>query len=208
MRNELKPLEGDLVLVLGRAKEARRKNGQLHVMLTRPTLRLWDGQAPVQQGKSIQTDHLWVQCPVDEWGGEMLEVKQGIGRVTYYQRADGTVDLGVALCSGLNFDRLACAWIEILGTDMRQSSVKHVLEGLTETLEELKTQGRDDRYVYSYYCSLPEMIKRVERMQGWVKASVEATEKALQSGKAKGHKPRGLGLPLRNCRKTAAYRHV
>jgi len=206
VRNELKALEGDLVFVTGRPTEARRDGEDIYLMLVRPQLQRWDGMAPIGQGPAIQTDHLWVQCETNKWAGEMLQLVVGVGRVGYYRRADGTVDLGVALLVSIDLDLLLEDVHRMLGDSSRKgmegslAAMKKALETLRLAFSALWHQGGGG-FAYSRYRSATESMKLLARHYRTLESSVLATEAALLSGKPKGHKPRGLDLPLRNCRK-------
>jgi hypothetical protein len=205
MRTELKTLEGSLVYLKGRATEARRDGTHLHLMLLRPSLHQWDGFSAVGQETPVKTDHLWVRLEADQWGSEMLQTVCGVGRVGYYRRADGTVDLGVKLVPCLDMDLLVSEAKSTLAEYSKRGlqALRDGAEDLLFALSVLRHQGKGFYAISRRYNSL-EAAKILGHEFQLIQASINATDVALLSGKTKGHKPRGLDLPLRNCKRTAA----
>lgn len=108
MREELRPYEGQYVLVRGLLKEtthhiADRYDCLFVSCVWKPVLEGED--KPFAEVPANKTDHLWVRVPSDtlnEWRREnptslLLKRLEKVFRVERYQRADGSEDFGLVL---------------------------------------------------------------------------------------------------------------
>jgi hypothetical protein len=99
-RTELLPLEGHWVRWNGLVDTwQHRSNGDVDLCIRAVKLWPWTFSEPLDSHKPPQrTEHLWLRCPAEFAATlqiERLQPANGIGRVGWYRRADGTTDLGV-----------------------------------------------------------------------------------------------------------------
>ncbi len=205
MRNELKALEGQLVYVLGRVTEARINADSLDALMPRPRLHRWDGKSPLREESPIPTDHLWVRTGREGLGVEMLETAVVIGRVGYYRRANGTVDLGVKAVPGFDVDVMAREATALVGMvpTVGIKFAEHALEVVDTAIAYLDNQGVEG-WAFSRFASCGESLKCFRRWHEQLERTIEANESRLATGAPKGHRPRGLDLGLRNNRRSLA----
>ena len=109
MRDQLKPLEGQLVVIKGRITEKQRQaDGTITVCLAAVEVRPLLSDVPLQSIKPIRVDHLWVRDIAEDaidWRG-LLRSMCGAGRVIYYRRGSGSVDLSISTVQGICLDSL------------------------------------------------------------------------------------------------------
>jgi hypothetical protein len=107
-RDQLRPLEGALVHVEGWVETSRNlADGSVAVCLRQVKLRRWDGEAPIGTSPiTAAVDHLWLHGLPPSQRRERLWVGECIGRVGWYRRGDGSVDLGVEQVPADCVDRL------------------------------------------------------------------------------------------------------
>jgi len=94
MRDELRPLEGQLVIVTGRVNNHQhRPQGHYDTCLRDIEVHPFDPARPAISPNPIQLDHLWFLEPpiISKVGSE----KMYMGRVSFYTRSDGSLDIGI-----------------------------------------------------------------------------------------------------------------
>ena len=96
-RDSLRPLEGQLVWFCGRLDTWRpMADGQLTACLVAVTIRPWDGEAAVKDCPvAVVLDHTWIGNIPTTQPRERLLSYEGMARVGWYRRSDGSVDLGL-----------------------------------------------------------------------------------------------------------------
>jgi hypothetical protein len=141
-RDALRPLEGRLVHCSGRLTRwqchLRHGPGHADLLLTSVEVRLIDPEVPLLAGPPVATcDHLWM-ADIPTEGVELLQRLSGVGRVHWYTRKDGSIDLAVRWVESLPFDLI----LEELergrgqGLPARAAMARHVfLEGMTAARE-------------------------------------------------------------------------
>ena len=97
MREQLKHLEGQLVVLQGRVAKARITDDHRYFFcVSRPILTSWDGNQPLLSGeKSAKADHVWVATKDDCNWPTLYQKHVMVGRCGYYRRKNGSVDLTV-----------------------------------------------------------------------------------------------------------------
>lgn len=100
MRDQLKHLEGQLVVLQGRVAKARITDDRRYFFcVSQPELAPWDGNESlgnVRAKPQAKLDHIWVQTSADQCNWPQLYTKQFlVGTCGYYCRKDGSVDLSV-----------------------------------------------------------------------------------------------------------------
>ena len=168
MRDALKKLEGQLVMVQGTVARGNiTQNGTKHFCVANPRVTPWDGESKLipAKGKPV-ADHLWVQCTGKSNWPKLYAPHYCIGTVGWYTRANGTVDLSVHdLAKILNADRELFNIRYVLSkgnTKANRLEADRRLSCLATALVEHGTVFDGDvRYVYSHEMSLAEVAERV-----------------------------------------------
>ena len=99
-REALRPLVDRTVHLHGRLlKKQKQPDGSIHALLGSVKVRRYDPEKPVMAANPITVDHLWVQIENEDLipKSELLGVCAGLGKVHFYGRGDGSVDLGIRL---------------------------------------------------------------------------------------------------------------
>lgn len=98
MRDQLRELEGQLVYATGRLQRMVRVEGHTYDgMLTTVKFWRWNGEPlckPPDREPDATADHAWIRGGA---GPELLEAVFSLGRISYYRRADGSIDLGLKI---------------------------------------------------------------------------------------------------------------
>ncbi len=188
MREELRPYEGQYVVVRGLLKEtthhvADRYDCLFVSCVWKPVLEGDD--KPLAEVPANKTDHLWVRVPSDtlnEWRREnatslLLKRLEKVFRVERYTRADGSEDFGLVLpteewrlVSSL-YGRLKVFRRE---HDRERPRNKSELKKLVENLTDDLLGKREDKV--SFYTSLDSTTSTVEsfkRLAGELEAFVD-----------------------------------
>ena len=109
MRDQLRPLEGQLVVFKGRATEKQRQaDGLLGICLAAVEVRPHRTDTAMRMVEPIKLDHAWIRGLADDdvdFRG-LLRSMAGVARVTYYRRSDGSVDLGLRAVEGVCLDNI------------------------------------------------------------------------------------------------------
>ncbi len=109
MRDELRQLEGDRVIVIGTVSDIQqRPEGHYDVCIADVEIRRWDPEVPTYSVPPISVDHLWILKP-----GNIPPVGRQIvylGDVSFYTRRNVSIDLGVnsieSMCLNYLFDQI------------------------------------------------------------------------------------------------------
>jgi hypothetical protein len=110
MRDQLRPLESQLVVIKGRITEKQKQaDGTIAICLAAVEVRPHRIDRPLRDVPPVRCDHLWIRGldadDVDFRG--MLRSMSGVGRVSYYRRGNGTVDLGIKAVAGICLDSIS-----------------------------------------------------------------------------------------------------
>ena len=187
----LQHLEGGLVTAIGRIHQKTYREGTVDVLLKSVTLYRWDGTSAVTIDKATPdatTDHLWLRMPEAGCeGNELLSKTLVIGRVGWYSRASGDVDLGVTALVAHDLDAVYLHCCDLVD-DCRWYGMKPLraaVETLDEALEFCANQGKE-AYVYSRFHSLPVCLKRLTRIRLQLSRTLEANESRLATAPKTG----------------------
>jgi hypothetical protein len=196
MRDQLRALENQLVLVTGRLVDKRRTPDGEHInVLVKPAvLHPWDGVSAVDidsptAGNGIPVDHLWFRMEPDQAKSvEMLQTCILCGKVGYYTRgSNGSVDLGVRSEPLVDLDRLMDAALD----DANDKSVALLdrMKGTRETaltaLYYLVYQGKTG-WAFSRELNAREAVREIAQIYRKVDRSITATEARLATAPANG----------------------
>ena len=171
MREQLKQLEGQLVVLRGRVAAARiTDNNRYYFCVSNPKISPWDGNEPLKDASSsntVRADHVWIQTSTDCNWPKLYEKHFMVGTCGYYTRKDGSVDLSVtktaAILNGQKF-----LWdIEAVLRSKRSEThrVDRALEMIAYLAEQLLHHGDEhgDRewYVYGTNMSVKEIADKL-----------------------------------------------
>lgn len=176
MRTQLKHLENSLVVI----------EGTVSAIALRPELRLYDvciadvqlrpytQTEPQYSIKPIHLDHLWLPTPSNVYKEGATIV--GLGKVCYYTRANGSVDLGVDLIPAISIAES----IESLGKRMRQDNPSKNVFGnylLTKSyLQELERNITNSRvYSTSAKTTVQDHLNLVKQTLNKIQRDYQAT---------------------------------
>ena len=169
MRNALKELEGQLVMVEGVvAKGNVTKNGSRHFCVSNPRVTPWDGMSKLKstKGQPPVADHMWVQCDKTSNWPKLYTKHFCIGTVGWYARADGSIDLSVHdLARLMNGDRLL--W-QIEYQLHNKNHLTEAAQNIAAMAKALADHGKrfdgDVRYVYSPRHSYKELAEKLTQL--------------------------------------------
>ena len=205
MRTQLSSLEGQLVSVTGRLKEWRthRSDEFDDVCIVTANVIPWDGMSAVDiETPGTKVNHLWVRIPKKLIEAELLSKVQMIGKVAWYRRADGTVDLGVTAERAVSMDYLAKDIAEYLNKDFWTydgfAKGDQLLEDIDFCLACVYHQGKGG-YAFSVCYGAIEAFKRLARFRNQIQRNLDANRKPGLN-RLNREKPRGLDLPKPRCR--------
>jgi hypothetical protein len=110
------------------------------------------------------------------------------GRVGWYARAGGSIDLGVDACTAVDLDDLYQESLELIRSSRKEgtSALRLALVEIDFALDYCQNQGGRG-YAWSRYLTVPECTKRLTRIQLQLTRTIEATESRLATA------PRGGG---------------
>jgi hypothetical protein len=191
MRHQLQPLEGGLVVAIGRIHQKTYREGTADVLLKNVKLHHWDGSSALtvdQTNPSATTDHLWLRMAASGCkSNELLSTTMVIGRVGWYARACGTIDLGVTALVAHDLDALYWLCYDLI-EHCRWSGLgplRTAVDAIDFVLERGKSQGKEI-YLYSRYYTLADCIKRLTRIRLQLSRTLEANESRLATAPKTG----------------------
>ena len=168
MRDALKKLEGQLVMVQGTVARGNiTQNGTKHFCVAKPRVTPWDGESKlIPTNDKPVADHLWIQCTGESNWPKLYAPHFCIGTVGWYSRANGTVDLSVHdLARILNADRELFNIRYVLSKGNTKANRHEANRRLSHLATALVDHGTvcdgDTRYVYSHKMSLGEIADQV-----------------------------------------------
>ena len=187
-------LEGGLVTATGRIQHKHlRKDipNAVDVLLTSVKIYRWDGVSAITLDRDTPdatTDHMWLRMPIAGCeGSELLSKTFVIGRVGWYSRASGDVDLGVTALVAHDIDAVYLHCCDLVGASWRHGlhPLRAAIETLDEALKACADQGKE-AYVYSRYISIASATKRLTRIRLQLSRSLAATESRLATAPKTG----------------------
>ena len=170
MRDQLRPIEGQLVYLTGKPSAIKDNGKYRDVCVKQPKIIPWDSNAPLDfKAPAIAYDHLWLrsrpECPLP-----MYQDCIAVGRIGYYTRTDGSLDLGIQNISRIfNVDREICTLLEATRRLKSQSQALVRANQLLRNMKiMLKAHNRAwngvDVYCYSEHFSVDELKRKVNRI--------------------------------------------
>ena len=170
MREELKKLEGQTVVLQGRVAKARiTEDDRYYFCVSKPVLRPWDGSAPLLNSKTTaKADHVWVETDSSCNWPRLYEKHFMVGTCGYYRRKNGSVDLSVTKTAAIiNGQKLIWEVEAILSSTRRpeEERLTRAKDLLISISAFICNQGEEvngkQHFVYSHELSLDEMTDRV-----------------------------------------------
>ena len=148
MRDALRELEGQLVVIRGKVSEVKRHDNKRFALLVNPKVFPWDGFSPMgvildNSAFHVKVDHLWCELRQDD-PTPLYTAVFGCSKVSWYTRKDASIDLGVQpMHVMLNCDHLIHDSIEAFKDRARTQREAYtlMLEAMDYTEESLKHQG-------------------------------------------------------------------
>lgn len=197
MRNQLAPLEGQLVIAAGRLAEVRRQQGRVNHMLRNVSAWRWDGRSAVNLDAKpdCTVDHLW--CPIPGSEKEpvgMLEKVIITGQVSYYTRADGSVDLAINTRGSLDLD---AALATIRRDEKRHRNAARTAQALDELIREIQLYPE----VLSFSRTVDSSLA-IRRLIRWRDNFNSRTAHAIRSKASQSKNPKN------RCRSAGGFRDL
>jgi hypothetical protein len=203
MRTELAPFENETVSVIGRIKEWRknRAEGTEDICISGARVARWDAMSPLDPDAcDAKVHHLWIRIPKGLCDSQLLSKVHFIGRVGWYTRSDGSVDLGIramkAICMDLLAKRIAEWRRSGSWTFDEFAEGDQLIEEIDFCLAALYHQG-EGGYAYSWAHDCLDACKRLLRFKQQIARFLEANRSRacpLNRGKPRGLDP----LPKRS----------
>ncbi len=186
-RESLRELEGQIVYFQGFLDTWRRGDGVIDTCLSTVDVSQWDGQSPIGQcRRSTRLDHVWLRItePDHAWCPKRLEVYESVGRVGWYRRRDGSVDLGIDWIPGICLERC----LERFGENFRNRATwgerLDWLNQLLEVADAYKSCGRG--VVYSYVKTVEEGLTELRRFRDRLSRDQAKNMAALTTAMGRG----------------------
>ena len=185
MRDQLLAMEGQLVGVTGRVSGFGHRKDLF--CLANCLINSWDGASSIractnEQPGTVRVDHMWVSC--DGFGGVKRYEQFGLmGRVGWYSRADGSVDLGIVDPGpNTNIDEIMAELADApKGTSDMQ--IRDYLAGCKELADK---HSRGDFFLWGIAWSLAQFNETVDKYLLRYSRAVEATRKAMATATKNG----------------------
>jgi len=185
MRDQLCAMEGQLVGVTGRLSGFGHRKDLF--CLANCLINSWDGASSVkacieEQPGAVRVDHMWVS--LDGFNGVKRYEQFGLmGRVGWYSRADGSVDLGIVDPGpNTNIDEIMA---ELADAPKGTSDVQ-IRDYLASCKELADRHRRGDLLLWGVSWSLVQFNETVGRYLLRYSRAVEATAKAIATAPKNG----------------------
>ena len=159
-RESLRPFEGQLVHFSGFMENWRTGDGIVDACLQKLKVRPWDGQSPIHEcGPAIKVDHAWIRVASENWmpRPERLSIYEAVGRVGWYRRSDGTVDLGLTTLPSLCLERFLKQFYEKQLKKRTWGDRLSQLDGFLEAADDHQKAGVGS--IYSHAKSVSEGLQ-------------------------------------------------
>ena len=209
MRSELKQFEGKTVLYSGLLKEWREHDEKyLNVCLTNVEVQEYKPDEKPGDQKKVKLDHFWLNFDLNaaqEIPRALLTRRASIGKVYYYTRSDGSLDLSIKSIKGYPLELIVHKVCEYQEQGCPASQTKDIVDSLHEFFEFY--DSGDMKMPYHFYDNLTcsEIFSILRRKYLLFSRSYEADLRIKNTVKNYG-KPKGLSLTpaFKNTRKMAA----
>ena len=174
MREQLKHLEGKLVVLRGRVASARvSENHRYYFCVSNPKISPWDGIEPLKTAafkNSVRADHVWVNTSDNVNWPQLYEKHFLVGTCGYYTRKDHSIDLSITKTAAiLNGQKFLWDIENVLRSKRSEAQrIDKALEMLSYLSDSLIHHGdkKDgmDHYVYGTDWSVHEITDRLLAM--------------------------------------------
>lgn len=195
MREALRPLEGALVIAKGRILQKNLRHDlpdTVDVLLGSVSIYRWDGTSVVDAHTRPEPDakaeHLWLRMPAEGCeGSELLSKTFVFGRVGWYARARGDIDLGITALVAHDLDCFYWSIYDLMEEAHRYglAPLRAAVEALDVAITRCEHQGAD-AYVFSRHHSIPDCTRRLTRLRVKLLQTIEATASRLATATANG----------------------
>ena len=183
-REALRPLEGQLVYLSGFMETWRVGDGTVDACLRNVSIHPWDGEQAIGTcSKTVQLDHAWIRITGDIDGKkpERLLSYEAIGRVSWYRRTDGSVDLGLQRVMSLCLERC----LETIAERTRSGATWGERLSLLETLLDF-TESQSRGQVYSHAKGTTEALNVLRQMRDRLRRDQAVNIAALTTAMGRG----------------------
>lgn len=185
-RDSLRCMEGQLVIFNGRISSASptKDDGRRDFLFTTVRAWKWDGDSalPFHQSPDARLEHAWISLPAGVKNPvEMLRRAEGVARVGWYARADGSADLGLQIQPCLNLDE----FVEGFHKDRRTAPRDLQIQCLNRVLQSCKEPGN---YSFSQWCTTTETLNTLAQYRDRLVRSQEK-EEAIKATAHRGRRP-------------------
>ena len=137
MRDELRPLEGKTVVVIGRVNNVQlRPEGHFDVCFRDVEVRELRYDMPQMKVPAVKLDHLWFLEPPKI--AHIGSIRLFVGRVLFYTRKDGSLDIGVTPMESLCLSRAQDALIKRGRSADRDERALMTSSWFSHLIEEMK----------------------------------------------------------------------
>ena len=194
MRTEIAHLEKKTVWASGRViKKINRDDldDTVDVLLSPVKLYVWDEFSafnPKTATVSAQTDHIWIRMPRSESTRiEMWMECCCAGRVSYYTRSKGSVDLTVNTQPSVSLDQIMQESRATFTNYDKEgtSALRRAIEDLDYGLSAVFHQG-DGGYAFSSYYNLEKATKSMIRVRAKLQRCADAIDMRMATATSNG----------------------
>ena len=185
-RESLRPLEGQLVYFQGFMESWRKGDGTVDACLRNLKVRPWDGERPIDDCRQlVRLDHAWLRVTTDNWipQPKRLSAYEAMGRVGWYRRRDGSVDLGLRTVTSLCLEHFLDRMFERL-KDSTWGERLSAFEALVEEIESRQKAGQGTIYSHtrSVSAGVAEIRKARDRLRRDQAVNIAALTTAIGRG--------------------------
>lgn len=184
-RDSLRELEGGLVFFTARLRDCSSRGDIRDYVISGVRCWRWDGdeRLNLRRAPDAVLDHVWLRFNREQWPTvELLSAVEGVARVGWYARSDGSADLGLRSYRAANYD-------EVMGrVDALMRQRRPRAEVLSFLSDFLSSHGGEDRYGYSEWLSASDAIARITFLRDRLERS-EGRESAIRSTSHRGRRP-------------------
>ena len=205
MRKQLVPFEGKDVLFGGHLSEWRKREDEAHICLMNVSITEFKKDKALNECPSTRLDHLWMSFSEDQISNikkDLYTRRNGLAKVYYYTRSDGSLDLSLKPIKGVCLD-----WY--LNLIHKYSECSYSLKSTATFLEQLDElfalydEGRAKLYSTIMVSSpIGEVIDLIIDKAARIRRDYYSNEDRLKTIKNYG-KPTGISLfkPSRTIKK-------
>jgi hypothetical protein len=196
MRSQLVPFEGKQVLFQGHLSEWRKREDEHHLCLMNVSIKEFKMDKPLNECPSTRLDHLWMSFPEEQSpfiSKDLYTRRNGIAKVYYYTRSDGSLDLSLRSIHAVCVDYYLNLIHQYMGTSYNQKSTVKFLEQLDQ-LFAFYDEGKTILYsTVIGSCPISDVIELIIDKSKRIRRDFYSNEDRLKTVKNYG-KPTGISL--------------